>query len=54
VLETLGFIVQIALTGVEDLMVTGISPYPGTVIFDRLLRKAASAWTTSTFEACRS
>jgi radical SAM superfamily enzyme YgiQ (UPF0313 family) len=37
VLETLGFIVQIALTGVEDLMVTEISPYPGTVIFDRLL-----------------
>ena len=37
VLETLGFIVQIALAGVEDLMVSEVSPYPGTVVFDRLL-----------------
>jgi len=36
VLETYRFIVAIAMAGVEDLMVTGLSPYPGSAVFDQL------------------
>lgn len=37
VAETYRFIFQVALTGVEDLMVSEISPYPGSEIFDGLV-----------------
>lgn len=38
VLETYGFIVQMARVGVDDILVTSLSAYPGSAVFEQLRR----------------
>jgi len=38
VVETYAFILRMAMAGIDDLMVTEICPYPGTAVFEQLVK----------------
>ncbi len=49
--QTLWFIVQVAATGIDDLSINQFSPYPGSELFDRLVKEGKVELTDEYFEA---